>query len=170
MVELARQNKAALSVADGFNPSQVASIAAEVAQMTYDFAGGGRYGVDKEVRIKDGTTLEHEVQDYPGLPFHPFTWEDSVEKFDQLVTGRIDGYLSTVLNRTKWLLASVLCDLRGLLFKNRFAFFCGPAHQTAKRPFLIQCYELTTIPKIHFFLEELALHTRDQIGQICSCG
>jgi hypothetical protein len=25
---------------------------------------------------------------------HPFTWEDSVEKFDQLVTGRIDGYLS----------------------------------------------------------------------------
>src|ERR1700741_2007548 len=112
MVELARQNKAALTVADGCNPSQVASIAAEVAQMTYDFAGGGRYGVDKEVRIKDGTTFEHEVQDYPGLPCHPFTWEDSVEKFDQLVTGRIDGYLSTVLNRTKWLLASVLCDLR----------------------------------------------------------
>jgi 2-methylcitrate dehydratase PrpD len=39
-------------------------------------------------------TFEHEVQDYPGLPCHPFTWEDSVEKFDQLVTGRIDGYLS----------------------------------------------------------------------------
>jgi 2-methylcitrate dehydratase len=30
MVELVRQNRAALSVADGFNPSQVASIAAEV--------------------------------------------------------------------------------------------------------------------------------------------
>jgi 2-methylcitrate dehydratase len=161
MVELVRQNRAALSVADGFNPSQVASIAVEVTQMTYDFAGGGLYGLDKEVRIKeqadhnlwyllavglldgnvmpaqftperinrsdvqalmkkvsakpnqayteqyprrmpakitvrlqDGTTFEHEVQEFPGLPCHPFTWEDSVEKFDQLVTGRIDGYLS----------------------------------------------------------------------------
>ena len=161
MVELVRQNRAALSVADGFNPSQVASIAAEVPQMTYDFSGGGLYGVDKEVRIKeqadhnlgyllavalldgnvmpaqftperinrsdvqalmkkvlakpnqayteqyprrmpakitvrlqDGTIFEHEVEDYPGLPCHPFTWEDSVEKFDQLVTGRIDDYLS----------------------------------------------------------------------------
>jgi 2-methylcitrate dehydratase len=161
MVELVRQNRAALSVADGFNPGQVASIAAEVPQMTYDFSGGGLYGVDKEVRIKeqadhnlgyllavalldgnvmpaqftperinrsdvqallkkvsakpnqayteqyphrmpakitvhlqDGTIFEHEVEDYPGLPCHPFTWEDSVEKFDQLVTGRIDRYLS----------------------------------------------------------------------------
>jgi 2-methylcitrate dehydratase len=161
MVELVRQNRAALSVADGFNPSQVASIAAEVPQMTYDFSGGGLYGVDKEVRIKeqadhnlgyllavalldgnvmpaqftperinrsdvqallkkvsakpnqayteqyprrmpakitvrlqDGTIFEHEVEDYPGLPCHPFTWEDSVEKFDQLVTERIDRYLS----------------------------------------------------------------------------
>lgn len=161
MVELARQNKAALTVAEGFDPKQVASIAAEVPQITYDFAGGGLYGVDKEVRTKEqadhnlpyllavalldrtvmpaqftperinrsdvqtlmkkvsvrpnqafteqyprrmpakitvrvqnGTTFEHEVQDYPGLASHPFTWKDSVEKFDQLVTGRIDGYLS----------------------------------------------------------------------------
>jgi 2-methylcitrate dehydratase len=161
MVELVRQNRAGLSVAEGFNPGQVASIATEVTQMTYDFAGGGLYGVDKEVRIKeqadhnlsyllavalldgnvmpaqftperinrsdvqallkkvsakpnqayteqyprrmpakitvrlqDGTIFEHEVEDYPGLPCHPFTWEDSVEKFDQLVTGRIDDYLS----------------------------------------------------------------------------
>ena len=161
MVELVRQNRAGFSVAEGFNPGQVASIAAEVTQMTYDFAGGGSYGVDKEVRIKeqadhnlsyllavalldgnvmpaqftperinrsdvqallkkvsakpnqayteqyprrmpakitvrlqDGTIFEHEVEDYPGLPCHPFTWEDSVEKFDQLVTGRIDDYLS----------------------------------------------------------------------------
>jgi 2-methylcitrate dehydratase len=161
MVELVRQNRAGLSVAKGFNPGQVASIAAEVTQMTYDFAGGGLYGVDKEVRIKeqadhnlsyllavalldgnvmpaqftperinrsdvqallkkvsakpnqayteqyprrmpakitvrlqDGTIFEHEVEDYPGLPCHPFTWEDSVEKFDQLVTERIDRYLS----------------------------------------------------------------------------
>ena len=46
------------------------------------------------VRLENGTTFEHEVKDYPGLASHPFTWEDSVEKFDQLVTGRIDDYLS----------------------------------------------------------------------------
>src|SRR6202007_3360788 len=53
MVELARQNKAALSVAEGFDPKQVASIEAEVPQITYDFTGGGLYGVDKEVRTKE---------------------------------------------------------------------------------------------------------------------
>ena len=161
MVELAKQNKAALSVAEGVDPSKVALIAAEVPQITYDFAGGGQYGVDKEVRTKEqadhnlayllavalldgnvmpaqfaperitrsdvqtlmkkvsakpnqayteqyprrmpakitvglenGTTFEHEVKDYPGLPCNPFTWTDSVEKFDRLVTGRIDGHLS----------------------------------------------------------------------------
>jgi 2-methylcitrate dehydratase len=42
------------------------------------------------VRLQDGATIEHEVQDYPGLASHPFTWEDSVEKFDRLVAGRAD--------------------------------------------------------------------------------
>jgi 2-methylcitrate dehydratase len=42
------------------------------------------------VRLQDGTVIEHEVQDYPGLASHPFTWEDSVEKFDRLVAGRGD--------------------------------------------------------------------------------
>jgi 2-methylcitrate dehydratase len=42
------------------------------------------------VRLKDGTVIENEVQDYPGLASHPFTWEDSVEKFDRLVAGRAD--------------------------------------------------------------------------------
>jgi 2-methylcitrate dehydratase len=46
------------------------------------------------VRLKDGTTIEHEVQDYPGLASRPFTWEESVEKFDGLVEGRIDKRLS----------------------------------------------------------------------------
>src|ERR1700683_3075722 len=41
------------------------------------------------VRLKDGTTLEHEVQDCPGMPSDPFTWKDAVEKFDQLVAARI---------------------------------------------------------------------------------
>jgi len=42
------------------------------------------------VRLQDGKVIEHEVQDYPGLASHPFTWEDSVEKFDRLVAGRVD--------------------------------------------------------------------------------
>ena len=46
------------------------------------------------VRLQDGKVIEHEVQDYPGLASHPFTWEESVEKFDRLVAGRIDERLS----------------------------------------------------------------------------
>jgi 2-methylcitrate dehydratase len=42
------------------------------------------------VRFQDGKVIEHEVQDYPGLASHPFTWEDSIEKFDRLVAGRAD--------------------------------------------------------------------------------
>jgi len=153
MIELARQHK--------FDSSKVVSIEADVTRILYDFAGGGLYGVDKEVRTKeqadhnlpyllavavldgdvmpaqfeperimradvqalmkkvavrpnqdyteqyprnmpakitvrlqDGTTIEHEVQDYPGLASHPFTWEDEVEKFDRLVAGRVDAALS----------------------------------------------------------------------------
>src|SRR5271154_971718 len=153
MVELARQNK--------LDPGKVTSIEAEVFQLCYDFAGGGLYGVDKVIRIKeqadhslpyllavalldgdvmpaqfkpdrivkpdvqsllkkvsvrpnhefteeypkkmpakiivrlqDGRVIEHEVQDYPGLASHPFTWEDAVHKFDTLVAGRVDEGLS----------------------------------------------------------------------------
>jgi 2-methylcitrate dehydratase len=46
------------------------------------------------VRLHDGTTLEHEVQDYPGMPSRPFTWNDAVEKFDQLTADRIDSDLA----------------------------------------------------------------------------
>ena len=46
------------------------------------------------VRLQDGKVIEHEVQDYPGLASHPFKWEESVEKFDRLVAGRIDERLS----------------------------------------------------------------------------
>jgi 2-methylcitrate dehydratase len=153
MIELARQNK--------IDPGKVVLIEAEVFQLAYDFAGGGLYGVDKVIQIKeqadhslpyllavalldgdvmpaqfkpdriirpdvqgllkkvtvrpnheyteeypakmpakitvrlqDGTVIEHEVQDYPGLASHPFTWENSVDKFDSLVAGRIDDGLS----------------------------------------------------------------------------
>ena len=153
MVELAKQNK--------IEPSKIASIEAEVFQLAYDFAGGGLYGTDRVIQIKeqadhslpyllavalldgdvqpaqfkpdriikadvqgllkkvsvrpnheytdeypakmpakitvrlqDGKVIEHEVQDYPGLASHPFTWEESVEKFDRLVAGRADEGLS----------------------------------------------------------------------------
>src|ERR1700678_1163322 len=46
------------------------------------------------VRLKDGTTLEHEVQHYPGMPSRPFTWNDVVGKFDQLTADRIDSDLT----------------------------------------------------------------------------
>jgi 2-methylcitrate dehydratase len=45
------------------------------------------------VLLQDGTMIEHEVQDYPGLPSHPFRWEDEVEKFDHLTASRIDDTL-----------------------------------------------------------------------------
>jgi 2-methylcitrate dehydratase len=46
------------------------------------------------IRLQDGNVIEHEVQDYPGLASHPFTWDDSVGKFDRLVAHRIDERLS----------------------------------------------------------------------------
>jgi 2-methylcitrate dehydratase len=46
------------------------------------------------VRLQDGQIIEHEVQDYPGLASRPFTWEDVVQKFDELVAGRVDRGLS----------------------------------------------------------------------------
>src|ERR1700723_3624778 len=41
MVELARQNK--------IDPAKVVAIGADGTRMTYDFAGGGLYGVDKDI-------------------------------------------------------------------------------------------------------------------------
>jgi 2-methylcitrate dehydratase len=166
MVELARQNK--------LDPTKVVAIEADVTRMTYDFAGGGLYGMDKVIRTKeqadhslpyllavalldgdvmpaqfepdriakadvqqllkkvsvrpdqeftelypakmpakiivrlqDGTVIEHEVQDYPGLASRPFTWEDSVAKFDRLVAGRTDQSLSQEIKDAVRLLESI---------------------------------------------------------------
>src|ERR1700685_1451942 len=52
------------------------------------------------VRLQDGKVIEHEVQDYPGLASRPFTWDESVEKFDRLVTGRADPALSAEIKDT----------------------------------------------------------------------
>ena len=46
------------------------------------------------VRLKDGMVRTRTVQGFPGLPSHPFTWQDAVDKFDQLVDERLDHSLS----------------------------------------------------------------------------
>jgi 2-methylcitrate dehydratase len=161
MIQLAAANTPRLDAAAGFDPGTIASIEAEVPQITYDFTGGGQYGTETDVRtkeqadhdlryllavalldgnvmpaqfaedritrpdvqslmtkvsarpnaaytdqypqrmparitvrLKDGTTFTREVQDYPGMPSHPFTWDDVAGKFDQLAGGRIDSDLA----------------------------------------------------------------------------
>src|SRR6202453_4966727 len=68
------------------------------------------------VRLKDGEVIEHEVQDYPGLASHAFTWEDSVEKFDKLVAGRVDGVLGRQIKAALYSLEDIqVKDLMHLL-------------------------------------------------------
>jgi 2-methylcitrate dehydratase len=68
------------------------------------------------VRLHDGTVIEHEVQDYPGLASHPFTWEDSVQKFERLAAGRIDDGLSREIKDAVYSLESIkVSDLMELL-------------------------------------------------------
>ena len=54
----------------------------------------GRTRFHLAVRLQDGKVIEHEVQNFPGMPSDPFSWKDSVEKFDRLVAGRADEGLS----------------------------------------------------------------------------
>ena len=175
MVELVRQRKV--------DASKVVSIEADVTRMTYDFSGGGLYGMDKvvttkeqadhnlpyllavamldgdvmpaqfepdriaradvqqllkkvsvrpdheytelypakmpakiTVRLQDGAVIEHEVQDFPGMPSDPFSWEDSVEKFDRLVAGRADESVSREIKDAVLSLESIqVRDLMQLL-------------------------------------------------------
>jgi len=68
------------------------------------------------VRLKDGTVVQHEVQDYPGLASRPFTWDESSEKFDRLVDGRVDAGLSGEIKDAVRRLDSLQArDLTGLL-------------------------------------------------------
>src|ERR1700751_4361179 len=59
------------------------------------------------IHLHDGTVIEHQVQDYPGLASHPFTWEESVEKFDALVIGRVDAALSKEIKEAVLSLESI---------------------------------------------------------------
>jgi 2-methylcitrate dehydratase len=68
------------------------------------------------VRLQDGSVIEHEVQDYPGLASRPFTWEDSVAKFDTLVAGRIDQGLCREIKEAVQSLETIQArDLTNLL-------------------------------------------------------
>jgi 2-methylcitrate dehydratase len=68
------------------------------------------------IRLQDGTVIEHQVQDYPGLASHPFTWEESVEKFDGLVAGRVDAGLGREIKDAVLSLESIqVRDLVNLL-------------------------------------------------------
>ena len=70
------------------------------------------------VRLKDGTVHTHEVQDYPGMPSHPFTWQDSVDKFDRLVEGRVDESLASEIKDAVRSLEGIRTrELTGLLAK-----------------------------------------------------
>ncbi len=53
MIELVAANKPRLDVAAGFDPNTVASIEADVPQITYDFTGGGLYGTKTHVTTKE---------------------------------------------------------------------------------------------------------------------
>jgi len=68
------------------------------------------------VRLQDGSVIEHEVQDYPGLASRPFTWEESVAKFDTLVAGRIDQGLCREIKEAVQSLETIQArDLTNLL-------------------------------------------------------
>src|SRR5580700_5425629 len=75
-----------------------------------------RMPVKITVRLKDGTTFRHEVQDYPGMPSRPFTWNDVVEKFDQLTADRIDSDLANQIKDAVHSLEHIkVSDLMALL-------------------------------------------------------
>jgi 2-methylcitrate dehydratase len=68
------------------------------------------------IGLQDGTVIEHQVQDYPGLASQPFTWEESVKKFDTLAAGRVDAGLSREIKDAVLSLESIqVRDLVNLL-------------------------------------------------------
>lgn len=51
------------------------------------------------ITLNNGSKVTHEVSNYPGMPSHPFTWQDSVDKFDILTEGNISVPLATDLKQ-----------------------------------------------------------------------
>src|ERR1700722_13089913 len=70
------------------------------------------------VRLQDGTMIEHEVQDFPGLASDPFTWQDAVDKFDRLAAGRVEETLSGEIKDAVRSLENIqIADLMQLLVR-----------------------------------------------------
>jgi 2-methylcitrate dehydratase len=68
------------------------------------------------VRLQDGKVIEHQVQDFSGLASRPFTWEESVEKFDRLVAGHADeGTCHEIKNAVRSLENIHVAELMALL-------------------------------------------------------
>jgi hypothetical protein len=67
------------------------------------------------VRLQDGTTYDHEVQDYPGLASYPFSWEDAVEKFEiKEAVHALEGILVKDLNGVAWSRAGLAIAARAI--------------------------------------------------------
>jgi 2-methylcitrate dehydratase len=68
------------------------------------------------VRLVGGASVSHEVNDYPGFPTRPFTWEDVDAKFDRLTAGRADDALGRDIKAAVRALESIqVKDLMKLL-------------------------------------------------------
>ncbi|MFF1633482.1 MmgE/PrpD family protein [Leifsonia sp. NPDC058248] len=68
------------------------------------------------VRLKDGTVRTHTVEDFPGMPSRPFSWQQAVDKFDNLVDGHLDRTLSDEIKDAVQSLATIQTrDLTNLL-------------------------------------------------------
>lgn len=67
------------------------------------------------IRTKDGQVLMHEVTGYPGMPNHPFTWADAVDKFDRITKGQISSQLGDeIKDVVKNIAAHQVSDLQKL--------------------------------------------------------
>lgn len=70
------------------------------------------------VTQKNGSQCEHEVSNYPGMPSRPFSWDDSVDKFDRLTKGFMpDGLSNDIKSLVKDIENHKTSDLMNLLAK-----------------------------------------------------
>jgi 2-methylcitrate dehydratase len=72
------------------------------------------------VTMNDGQRLTHQVQDYPGMPIRPFSWDQSVDKFMTLTDQRVDAVLrGEIIDAVKGLASNSAYDLMMLLNRVR---------------------------------------------------
>ena len=77
----------------------------------------GRMPARVTVETGDGKVTE-EVQDFPGMPDRPFTWDEVVDKFGALTEGRLDkGLCDEIVAAVKAMETTSARDLLGLLHR-----------------------------------------------------